>query len=533
MSTVPALAQSTTSAAEVATTDGNSDDLNPTETYKGFGSFHSDNVEDLIAIPNHAYRAPDAMPPFGKQFNDALTTRVRELGRPLSWEEAQAVFGRPLRQSHYGLDPSWTFINHGAFGGALRQGMAVKHQYEDLMEMQPLQFVDRTLLPLLVYSTRSLASFIGANPKDVVLVSNATFGLNAAINATVRHETDLVAYLDTEYGSVWKMMRERCAHVGCNGHEIPLSKHFLDPNIMGSDDAITAYIESQVPANCTTFIVDHLASTSAVGLPIFTHIVPMLKRKGVKYIVVDGAHGPLQHDLDFNSLTEQQRPTVYVGNLHKWVSGPKAVGFIWTVPELQKRMHSPVVSHGSRSGYLSEFIWDGTKDYGACLALPTVLDFWTNTIGVENARRYSTELMTSAEALLCAGWDVKPVPRGGPFMKLVQLPEFFQGGRFSAKFVQDTLHAQYKVELPVKNVDGRLYVRISTFVNNCVADYEVLRDAILDVRTVLRKRPRYAEGAAEQPRPSQPNGTRVDCGGCGVPIGGVKAAGFESDSDTD
>jgi len=504
-----------------------------TESYKGFGSFHSDNVEDLIAIPDALYKAPDNLPAFGRAFDDELTKRAAELGRPFTYDEALQVLGRSLRNTHYGLDPTWTFVNHGAFGGALKHGMAVKRRFEDLMEAQPLAFVDRTLLPLLVYSTRKLASFIGAKPKDVVLVSNATFGLNAAINAALRHPTDFVAYLDTEYGSVWKMMRERCTQVGCSGHEIPLAKHFLDADIIGSDEAVTAYIESQLPEKCTTFVIDHLASTSAIGLPVFTHIIPMLKRKGVKNIVVDGAHGPLQHTLDFEALPPEQRPSIYVGNLHKWVSSPKSVGFIWARPDFQKHVHSPVVSHGSRNGYLSEFIWDGTKDYGAYLALPAVLDFWTNTIGVDNARRYCTELMAKAEALLCEGWQTKPVPRGAAFMKLVRLPDFFQGGRFSAKFIQDALHAQYRVELPVKNVDGGLYVRISTFVNNCVEDYEVLRDSINAMAAALRKRFRDSDdGLPQQQRPKQPTGTGVDCGGCGIPMGGVSAVGFD-DSDSD
>lgn len=504
-----------------------------TESYKGFGSFHSENVEDLIAIPDALYKAPDMLPEFGRALNDELTQRAAALGRPFTYDEALEVLGRKFRGSHFALDPTWTFVNHGAFGGALKHGMAVKRRYEDLMEAQPLAFVDRTLLPLLVYSTRKLAKFIGSKPSDVVLVANATFGLNAAINAALRHPTDFVAYLDTEYGSVWKMMRERCTQVGCSGHEIPLAKHFLNEDIMRTDEAVTAYIESQLPANCTTFVVDHLASTSAIGLPVFTHIIPMLKRKGVKNIVVDGAHGPLQHKLDFESLPAEQQPSIYVGNLHKWVASPKSVGFIWARPDFHKRVHSPVVSHGSRNGYLSEFIWDGTKDYGAYLALPAVLDFWTNTIGVENARRYCTELMHKAEALLCEGWGTKPVPRGAAFMKLVRLPDFFQSGNFSSKFVQDTLHAQYRVELPVKNVDGGLYVRISTFVNNCVEDYEVLRDSINAMATILRKRFREDEnGLPTQQRPKQPGGTNVDCGGCGIPLGGVKAGGF-SDSDSD
>ena len=115
-------------------------------SYKGFGSFHSDNVEDMIAVPAASYTPPADLPDYGKYFvGDALTERARALGRHLTYEEVRGVFGRSIRASHFSVDPSWTFVNHGAFGGALRQSLTAKRNYEDLMEAQPLAFIDRLL----------------------------------------------------------------------------------------------------------------------------------------------------------------------------------------------------------------------------------------------------------------------------------------------------------------------------------------------------------------------------------------------------
>ncbi len=468
-----------------------------TESYRGFGSFHSDNVEELIALPDHAYTPPAALPEWARSFGIA-----------------PPPFGAAMRAALFRLDPTWTFINHGAFGAALIPGTAVKRQYEDLLEEQPLAFVDRKLLPLLVFSIRRLASFLGARPQDIALVANATFGLNAAINTLVRRKGTVVAYLDTEYGSVWKMMRERCHAVEASLHEVPLIEHFTHAALMGDDDAVCDHIVSKLPEGCSVFVVDHIASTSAIALPVFTHLIPRLKKAGVKHILVDGAHGPLQMPLDLEGLPEEQRPTFYVGNLHKWVAAPKAVGFIWAHPSVQKRTHSCVVSHGSRAGFVSEFIWDGTKDYGAYLSVPAVVDFWA-TVGVDAVRTYSSGLLRDAEQLLCGAFRTVAVPRGAPFMKLVPLPPLFERKSFSAKYIQDTLHARYRVEVPIKDINGALYARISCFVYNTLAEYERLRDAVLDMESVLRKRVRD-DDAEQAPAPPRPKDSRVDCGGCGA-----------------
>lgn len=470
------------------------------QSYKGFGSFHSDNVEDLVAIPDDQYLPPKDLPDFAKTF-PPLPDLLRDPTDPTRL--APTAFGELVRKHLFTIDESWCFINHGAFGGALRSGINIKRRYEDLMESQMLAFIDRMLLPLLVYSTRQLAKFINARATDVVLVTNATFGLNAAISTVMQHHEDVVAFLDTEYGSVWKMMRERWSVLRCTMHEIPLGKYLNDPNVMKRDEDVMAYIESQLPKGCTVFVVDHIASTSAIMLPIFTHLVPMLKRNGVKKIVVDGAHGPLQTKLDFLSLSEDCQPTFYVGNLHKWVSSPKSVGFIWAHPSIQHKTHTTVVSHGSRSGFASEFIWDGTKDYGAYLAVPAVLDFWRNTAGTEKARQYCSDLLLNAEQMLCAAFGTQPVQRHAPMMALVRLPKYFKRDRFTSKFVQDTLHAAYHVEVPIKEVEGLFYARVSAFVYNDMKDYEKFRDAVLDFRVKMMKRQRQAE---QQVNSSKKNG---------------------------
>jgi hypothetical protein len=41
------------------------------------------------------------------------------------------------------------------------------------------------------------------------------------------------------------------------------------------------------------------------------------------------------------------------------------------------------------------------------------------------------------------------------------------------------LYHQYKIECPVKCIQGTLYVRISAFIYNCTDDYQALASAVL------------------------------------------------------
>jgi hypothetical protein len=204
------------------------------------------------------------------------------------------------------------------------------------------------------------------------------------------------------------------------------------------------------------------------------------------------------------------------------------------------------VSHGSRAGYLSEFVWDGTKDYGAYLSIPAVVDFWMNTVGLRQTREYCMGLLKAAEAMFCKAFDVAAVARGSPFMTLIRLPLFFRRRHYSGKFVQDTLHTRYSVEVPVKEIDGVLYIRISAFVNNTLADYERVRDALFDMRQLLAVKRQRETGlaAAEDATASlvedevlrKRGGTAAaggapQCGGCGIPLAAAKTRAFEDSDD--
>ena len=52
------------------------------------------------------------------------------------------------------------------------------------LQLQPLRFIDRELFPYLVKVTKLMASHVNADPRDLVLVPNATSALNAVIQVS-------------------------------------------------------------------------------------------------------------------------------------------------------------------------------------------------------------------------------------------------------------------------------------------------------------------------------------------------------------
>ncbi|EPY36353.1 hypothetical protein STCU_00628 [Strigomonas culicis] len=549
--------------------------------YEGFGSFHTDNVEDLVNINDKDYRPPTNMPYFAQKvlsmdeirtlhrqcspvslakkvvagmkrrreprepdalegaspahslvtkaagFNGTPEVVVRSADAEKAEREVYATpvepceMGQPFKEKYFDLCDEMLFINHGAFGSALVGGMFIKQQYELLMESEVVEFVDRTLLPLVVHSLRSLSKFFNANPTQMVLLQNATFALNSAMRLI--EKDDVVAFCDTEYLAVYKMMFFRCQEVGASFHEIHLLKYLHDEAVMGSDEALTNMICDQLPAKCTTIILDYVTSTTALCMPVFTHLVPALRRKGVTKIIVDGAHAPLQIDLNFNDLRPECQPSVFVGNLHKWFSSPKSAGFMWVNQSNVEHIHSVVLSHGAGEGMLSEFIWDGTRDYGAYLSIPAIVSFWT-VQGCGRVREYCSSLLSSVVDMLTSAFRSRKVQRRSMFMSLVELPEELQDDIITAKYIQDVLHDTYKIEVPVKNVDDRFYIRVSVFVYNTAADYVYLRDAVLSIAdrwfhsqqrlTLLRQKKIIVKQEAPKDVPCDERIRRQ--GGCGV-----------------
>lgn len=466
-----------------------------TQGYVAMGSFHSENVDDLMAQSDFVYEPPTV---------------------PFDVEGAPGYVDEDNNGHAFLLDRDrWTFLNHGAFGAGLSVGYRRAAQWRYHLERQPLRYFDRELLPHLVYSARRLAAFCqvpSSRRNGFTLLPNATYGLNSVLKGyvngcrRVQQEPHIILW-DTSYGSLKKMSMEYCRIVDGRVTEIPVSDYFArwetfplssSTTVSASvfEDALQRSLDKLEDANTENalLILDHTTSNTALNMPLQS-LSRIGKERGT-LVMVDGAHGLLAQDLSLDS-DEMKHVDFYIGNCHKWLSSPRGAGFLFC-PDAKLRdsilWQPAVMSHGIGQGFQSRFLWDGCRDYGAALSLPAVLNFWEDATAIETRRKIKRIRDAAVQALgeawhgTSSGVTLAPLDVHSPMMALVRLPDSLQsnGGGIStavdAKRIQDFLYDQF-IEVPIKCIRGVLYVRISCHIYNDLSEYERLATIMLQYPT--------------------------------------------------
>ena len=478
------------------------------EGYKSIGSFHSESVEVLSTVPDDEYIAP-TLP-----FDDCPSLhQPKPPPLPASGDGVAYDYG----QDFYIDRVNWKFLNHGAFGGALKVGHLRAESWRKYLETQPLRYFDRDLLPHLAHSNRLMADLINGKKEAMTLIQNATVGLNAVIGGYAREykANGTMIYFDVAYGSVKKMTKHYSNQVGGKVVEMPFQEQRLPFRAESHDEAVQAFVDSLEDAinrikdeggtvENALLILDHTTSNTAINIPI-----EELARKAKEYnmlVAIDGAHGILAQELDMEQL-EKAGVDFYVGNCHKWLSAPRGAAVLYCPHEHLRETVlrvPPVISHGVDDGFISRFLWDGCRDYASQLSLPVVLDYW-RTVGIDGVRSKMRATTAEAVDILANLWHppsvkgadlanggivLAPLSMHSP-LALVRLPDSVFGYTSNgaknikvrtsadAKQVQDYLFAN-GVECPIKCINGVLYVRISSHIYNQPEEYEMLG------RTVLR-----------------------------------------------
>lgn len=449
---------------------------------KGFGSFFSQNVEVLIDLSAAEYQPPPLPFPTSvaqwdqdqkQNSNDTSNGKDDNMSQsspPLTAEmhETQRIgvsapsFGSKMKERYFFLEQDWTYINHGAFGAALKPAVEAAHKWSIHTERQPLRFLDRQLLPTMVLVHRELAAFIGCDAPDVVIVPNATTALNAVFSSLQLKEKERVLRLSIAYSAVKKMLSFYCGRVGGEQEEIhiplPLllkgkgdrgntshddanananakgehiivetvrlwlerdaesfskngnnsnnsdSKSNGDKNGDNSERTSSSTEERKGPIRLAIF--DHVTSNEALVLPV-KELISLCHSYSIP-VCIDGAHALGALELNMNKL----KADFYISNCHKWMCSPKGVAFMYVDKQHQPSIRPLAISHGSGSGFVSDFIWTGLRDYGPMLSLLTVLDFW-NTVGPATIRthmhalaRWAAEMLVSCNVCVICQYNV-------------------------------------------------------------------------------------------------------------------------------
>jgi isopenicillin-N epimerase len=261
------------------------------------------------------------------------------------------------------LDPAVTYLNHGSFGACPSAVLEVQAALRLEMEREPVDFLVGALPARLNAAREALASFLAAEPQDLVFVPNATAGVNAVLRSLSLEPEDELLLTNHTYAACRNTVEFVAERTGARVVVANL------PFPCRDDGEIIAAVLKCVSARTRLALLDHVTSPTALVLPV-ARLVSDLQARGVDTLV-DGAHAPGMVPLGLSELGA----AYYTGNAHKWLCAPKGAAFLHVRRERQAELHPNVISHGYSLGFHAEFDWPGTLDPTPWLCVPEALRF--------------------------------------------------------------------------------------------------------------------------------------------------------------
>jgi isopenicillin-N epimerase len=312
---------------------------------------------------------------------------------------------------HWTLDPDWVFLNHGSFGACPRAVLEEQSEWRARFEAQPVRFVVRELEAALDAARADLARFVGADPDDLVLVPNATTGVNWVLRGMELAPGDEIVLSNHEYNATANAVRFVAERAGAIVREVCV------PFPIASEDDVVERVAAAFTDRTRLLVCDHVTSMTGLVLPI-ARLVALARERGVETLV-DGAHAPGMLPLDLQALGAGW----YTGNCHKWLCTPKGSAFLHVRRDLQEATPPLITSHGrnasrtDRSRFRLEADWTGTCDPSPWLCIPRAIDVLGGLFdspdgdGFDALRAHNKGLVLGARERLCAvlGVDV-PAP---------------------------------------------------------------------------------------------------------------------------
>jgi isopenicillin-N epimerase len=379
------------------------------------------------------------------------------------------------------LDPEITFLNHGSFGACPAEILRVQAELRERLEREPVRFFLREVDALVDEARGELATFVGADPEDLVFVNNATTGVNTVLRSLDFERGDEVLVTNHAYQACRNAVDYIAEREGTKTVVADV------PFPIASEDQVVEAILASVTPRTRLAMIDHITSPTGLVFPI-ARIVRELDRRGIDTLV-DGAHAPGMVPLELRSLGA----AYYTGNCHKWLCTPKGSALLWVRRDRQERIRPLVISHGAsskrtdRSRFLIELDYVGTDDPTAFLCVPQAIRHLGSLLsgGWPELMQRNRGLALDARRILCDALGVAPPSPESMIgtlaaVPLPDAPEAITKPYLRPDPLQDALFFEYKIEVPVFHwpAPGKRLVRVAAQLYNRLEHYEKLAAAL-------------------------------------------------------
>ena len=306
----------------------------------------------------------------------------------------------------WSLSPGMHHLNHGSFGAVPLEVQARQTEWRARWEANTTKFIINEYTDALDNAREAVSDFVGVDSAGVVFVRNASQGV-AAVARSIEPELkpgDEIVTTSQDYNAVRQTL-EYAARL----HDARVAVAEV-PFPIDSADQVRDAVLNTVTNRTRLAVIDHIASPTGLIFPI-EEIVSELEPDIP--VLVDGAHGPGQVQLNLNDLGASW----YTGNLHKWVCAPKGSGFLRTradridetVPTvISHAWNTPIVDGSSR--YQGLFDWTGTDDMTPWLVVPDAIRVIAETEpgGWSAVMKRNRELALAARGIMCTSMAVNP-----------------------------------------------------------------------------------------------------------------------------
>lgn len=380
---------------------------------------------------------------------------------PIEWITLMPM---PTRDD-FMLDPSVVFLNHGSFGACPKPVFEVYQQWQVELERQPVEFMGRRYDSLMNEARAALAAYLNTDVEGLVFVPNATVGINTVARSFPLEADDEILATDHEYGALDYTWQFVCRQTGAQyiRRAMPLP--------MTTPEAFVEHFWAGVTPKTKVIYISHITSPTALIFPV-AEICRRAREAGI-ISVVDGAHAPSQIPLNLNAIGAD----VYSGNLHKWLCAPKGSAFLYVGPEYRPMFEPLVISWGyvEDASFVTRNQWQGTRDVACYLSVPAAIQYQAEH-DWDAVRARCHRLAAEARRLICEFSGLASISPDSTdwYSQMVTIPL----QTFDAEVLKRRLYDEHRVEVPLIQWRGNLYVRVSIQTYNTQADVEALLNGL-------------------------------------------------------
>jgi isopenicillin-N epimerase len=393
----------------------------------------------------------------------------------------------PLK-AHWQIRPDTIYLNHGSFGPPPATVREARRRWLAAAEEQPMDYFVRQLEPAWLAARDKLANFVGTSGGNLIFVENATAGMNIVADSLPLAAGDEVLLTDHEYGAVQRIWQRAAAQAGAAARTVVMPLPFR------TVEETVAAIFAAVTGRTRLIVVSHITSPTAVIFPVQA-ICDEARRRGIA-VAIDGPHAIAQLPVNIDGLGCD----FYTASCHKWLSAPFGSGFLYVAPRHQALVRPPVLSWGripptKINSWSDEFVWAGTRDSSAYLAVPAAIEF-LQQVGLEAFRARTHWLARYARRKLVELTGLEPMVPDDPAwygsMAHVPLPPPWPTLPASASDagsvrhgradegcpvsnpLQHTIWRELGIEVPIIEFRGTRYIRVSCHLYNDTSQIDQL-----------------------------------------------------------